>query len=70
MTSVDLPADMHCRSCEQRVVRAVRGLAGVHEVETNLKRQRVAVEFDDKLVNESRLREAIEGALGHRLSSD
>lgn len=65
MTNVDLPADMHCRSCEQRVQRAVRALNGIREVKTDLKRQRVAVEFDDVVVDESEVRAAVSGAATH-----
>lgn len=65
MTNVELPADMHCRSCEQRVQQAVHALDGVHSVATDLKRQRVAVEFDDERVNESEVRAAVTGAATH-----
>ena len=62
MTKVELPADMHCRPCEQRVLRAVRALDGVRSVEADLKRQRVAGEFDDGRVGESEVRAAVAGA--------
>jgi copper chaperone CopZ len=65
MTNVELPADMHCRSCEQRVHRAVRALDGVRSVTTDLKRQRVAVEFDDERLDESEVRAAVTGAVTH-----
>lgn len=65
MTNVEMPADMHCRSCEQRVRRALHDLAGVVSVETDLKRQRVAVEFDEERVGEPDVRTAAAGALTH-----
>ncbi len=65
MTDIDLAAEMQCRSCEQRVLRAVRSLDGIQSVRTDLKRQRVAVEFDDELVTESEVRAAVEGAGTH-----
>ena len=65
MTNIELSADMHCRSCEQRVARAVSALDGVHAVETDLKRQRVAVQFDDQVLTESDLRTAVEDAASH-----
>lgn len=65
MRNVELPADMHCGSCEQRVQRAVRALDGVRSVATDLKRQRVSVEFDDERVDESEVRAAVAGAVTH-----
>jgi copper chaperone CopZ len=67
MTQVELPADMHCRSCEQRVERAVRALDGVSSVKTDLKRQQVAVEFDERRVDESEVEAAVAGAASHRM---
>lgn len=65
MTRIDLRADMHCTSCEQRVQRAVQALDGVHSVETDLKHQRVAVEFDAQRVDESGVRAAVASAATH-----
>lgn len=62
MTNVELPADMHCASCEQRVQRAVRALDGVRAVATDLKRQVVAVDFDEDRVDEAQMRAAVAGA--------
>jgi len=67
MTQVELSADMHCRSCQQRVERAVHALDGVHSVKTDLKRQQVAVEFDERRVDESEVRAAVAGAASHGL---
>ncbi len=67
MTVVELSAQMHCRSCEQRVLRAVRGLDGVHSVNTDLKHQSVSVEFDEGRVDELKVRRAVAGALSHGL---
>jgi len=67
MTRVELAAEMHCRSCEQRVERAVRALDGVNSVKTDLKRQHVAVEFDEHRVDESELRAVVAGAASHGL---
>lgn len=64
-TNMELPVDMHCRSCEQRVTRAVGALDGVQAVTTDLKRQTVAVEFDDQRVDESEVRAAVTGAVDH-----
>jgi copper chaperone CopZ len=47
------------------MLRAVRSLDGIHSVRTDLKGQRVAVEFDDELVTESEIRAAVEGAGAH-----
>lgn len=58
---------MHCRSCEQRVLRALRVLDGVHSVNTDLKRQLVAVEFDDERVDESEVRRAVAVSVDHGL---
>ena len=68
MNNIELEASMHCRSCEQRVLRAVRALDGVHSVNTDLKRQRVAVEFDGDRVGESELRAAVATAATHGIS--
>lgn len=68
MTKIELPADMHCRSCEQRVLRAVRDLDGVRSAETDLKRQRVTVEFDDELVGASEVRAAVASGATHATS--
>ena len=65
MTNIDVAADMHCRSCEQRVVRAVGDLDGIRSVIPDLNGQRVAVEFDKELVTESEVRAAVEGAGAH-----
>ncbi len=65
MRNMEFAADMHCRSCEQSVQRAVQALDGVRSVETDLKRQRVAVEFDDERVQESELRTAVASASTH-----
>jgi copper chaperone CopZ len=65
MRHIDVAADLHCRSCEQRVLRAVRSLDGIGSARTDLRRQRVAVEFDDELVAESKVRAAVEGAGAH-----
>lgn len=67
MTNVELSADMHCRSCEQRVQRALRALDGVRSVATDLRRQRVAVEFDDERVDESEVRAAVTGEATHEV---
>jgi copper chaperone CopZ len=40
-------------------------LDGVRSVETNLRRQRVAVDFDDELVGESEVRAAVANAATH-----
>jgi copper chaperone CopZ len=58
MTGIDLAAEMHCRSCEERVLRAVRSLDGIRSVRIDLRGQRVAVEFDDELITESAVRAA------------
>lgn len=65
MTHIEVTADMHCGSCEQRILRAVRSLDGIHSVRTDLKGQRVAVQFDDELVAESEVRAAVEAAGSH-----
>lgn len=64
---MELLADMHCRSCEQRVERALRALDGVQAVRTDLKRQQVAVQFDERRVDESEVEAAVAGAASHRL---
>lgn len=70
MTGVELAAEMHCRSCEQRVRRGLEGLDGVLSIETDLKRQRVAVEFDDGVVDESEVRTAVANAVPHGADSN
>ncbi len=65
MANIELAADMHCRSCEQRVVRAVRSLNGIRSVATDLSEQRVVAEFDEDLVTEAEIRAAVEGAGMH-----
>lgn len=65
MSSLELSAEMHCGSCEQRVRRALGSLDGVRSVETDLKKQRVAVEFDDELVSESQLKTVVDRAGSH-----
>jgi copper chaperone len=37
---------LHCQSCEQRVVHALRRLAGVQDVQASAHTQRVAVTLD------------------------
>ena len=65
MANIEVAADMHCRSCEQRVARAVRSLNGIRSVATDLSEQRVVVEFDDDVVTEAGIRAAVEGAGTH-----
>jgi copper chaperone CopZ len=63
MTHIDVAADMHCGSWEQRALRAVRSLDDIHSVRTDLEGQRVAV--DDELVAESEVRAAVEAVGTH-----
>lgn len=65
MTKLNLPAPMHCRSCEQRVQRTVGALDGVRSVTTDLSRQTVVVEFDEEVVRESEIHTAVAGAAAH-----
>lgn len=65
MTNVVLPAEMHCRSCEQRIQRALDGVDGVRSVTTDLRHQRVGIEFDDERVDETELRSAVANASSH-----
>lgn len=37
---------LHCESCELRVKRLFKGVAGVHEVRADSRSQRIAVLFD------------------------
>lgn len=67
MANVELPAEMHCRSCEQRIRRAVAALDGVSSVDADLKRQRVIVKFDAGRVEESEVRATVAGASPHEI---
>lgn len=55
---------IHCESCEQRVGRALKRLAGVESAEASADSQRVIVEFDPEKVGPDELRERL-GFLGY-----
>lgn len=67
MSTVELPAEMHCRSCEQRVIRTLRSVEGVRFVEADLKRQRVTVELNERVIGAADLRIRVENAVAHPL---
>lgn len=67
MRQVELPAEMRCRSCEQRVENALRSLEGVLSVATDLKRQRVEVEFNERSIDEAEVGAAVARAATHGL---
>ena len=50
---------MHCASCSARNERALQRLAGVRAVSVNLGTHRARVEFDESVISESALHEAV-----------
>ncbi len=61
--TVEFPARMNCKACQYRVEKAVARQQGVLSIKTDLRSQRVTVEFDPSLSDETHLREAIDNSL-------
>ncbi|MGH8112178.1 MAG: heavy-metal-associated domain-containing protein [Rhodanobacteraceae bacterium] len=55
---------LHCESCEQRVVRALKSLAGIQQVRAEAASQRIEVLFDSAKLEESAIAERL-GLLGY-----
>jgi len=55
---------LHCVSCEQRVVRAIKSLAGVQHVRADASSQRIEVMFDPAKLDEPAIAERL-GLLGY-----
>ncbi|MFZ2452684.1 MAG: sulfite exporter TauE/SafE family protein [Methylovulum miyakonense] len=51
---------MHCSGCEDIITAAVSGLPGIRKTKTSYRQQTVDVEYDNLLVDEARIRQAIE----------
>jgi len=51
---------MHCKSCVMLVKEALTDVKGVKEASVDLQKNNAIVEFDEKLVKEKQLIEAIE----------
>lgn len=51
--------DMHCDHCKMSITRALRGLAGVSDVDINLDTKKVRVRFDPQATDEGAIRSAI-----------
>ena len=55
---------LHCVSCEQRVVRALKSLTGMQQVRADASSQRIEVMFDPAELEESAIAERL-GLLGY-----
>jgi len=51
---------MHCTGCEETIENAVGHLAGVQKVKADYVKQTVDVEFDSRLIGDSRIQQVIE----------
>jgi len=58
--------DMHCSACAMRLEGLEDDLPGVRMVEASYQKQTLLVEFDDAMVGEEEIRNAIQG-LGYTL---
>jgi len=57
---------IHCAGCEERIMNALRRLAGVQDVQASSETQRVAVTFDPARVSEKEVKAKIQ-QLGYRV---
>jgi len=53
--------DMHCSACAMRLEGLEDDLPGVRMVEASYQKQTLLVEFDDAMVGEEEIRNAIQG---------
>ncbi len=53
---------MHCKNCENRVVKAFKDVKGVKSVETSVADQTITISYDAKKVSEEDLIAALDGA--------
>ena len=51
---------MHCKSCVMLVKEALTDIKGVKDASVDLQKNNAVVEFDEKLVKEKQLTDAIE----------
>ncbi|MBS3056908.1 MAG: heavy metal translocating P-type ATPase [Candidatus Aenigmarchaeota archaeon] len=60
-------SDMHCASCAQKIESAIKKLGGITDVSVNFATEKATVNFDEKMVNEYRIKQVIE-ELGYKVS--
>jgi copper chaperone CopZ len=53
---------MHCKNCENRVVKTFKDVKGVKSVETSVADQTITISYDAKKVSEEDLIAALDGA--------
>ena len=53
---------MHCKNCENRVVKTFKDVKGIKSVETSLADQTITISYDAKKVSEEDLIAALDGA--------
>ena len=53
---------LHCESCENRVTRLLKGLAGVSKVRAQSRNQHIQVLFDKTLLDEAAIAERLTAA--------
>ena len=53
---------MHCKNCENRVVKTFKDVKGVKSVETSVANQTITISYDAKKVSEDDLITALDGA--------
>ncbi len=51
--------DMHCSSCPMRLEGIEDMLPGIHNIHASYQKQNLEMEFDEKLVNEQQILDAI-----------
>lgn len=62
-------AGMTCASCAQTVEKGIKKLNGIEKASVNLATEKLNVEFDDMLINENEIKDAVEHA-GYEVISD
>lgn len=62
-------AGMTCASCAQTVEKSIKKLNGIEKASVNLATEKLNVEFDDILINENEIKDAVEHA-GYEVISD
>ena len=53
---------MHCKNCENRVMKTFKDVKGIKSVETSLADQTITISYDAKKVSEEDLIAALDGA--------
>ena len=53
---------MSCEHCQKRVEKGIKKLAGINDIQVNLKKEQITVTYNSDLVDETKIKEAVKKA--------